>query len=143
MNNEPSGCRADEIKWITGNQGQGSSRSIEHPEVVRIDDCDARHAVSKRSMPCREIDFVTCPDVSQWTEERVTMSCQGGVAFFPGEWRVRQMPDRDLQRFLVVSFRNHRRETDTANFETPDRNQGFTGANRNNARTFSFGTSTD
>jgi hypothetical protein len=76
-------------------------------------------------------------------EERVAMACQRDVAFLPGKRRVWQMPDRDLQRFLVVSFRNHRRETDTANFETPDRNQGFTGANRNNARTFSFGTSTD
>jgi hypothetical protein len=35
------------------------------------------------------------------------------------------MPDRDLQRFLVVSFRNDGRKADAPNLETPDRNRGL------------------
>ena len=75
MHDEASGRGADNIKWITRDQGQGGTRrSVQHPELIRIDDGGARHAIAKRPVLCRQIDMITGPDASKGTKESVAMA---------------------------------------------------------------------
>ena len=100
VNDEPPRRRTDVVERIAGDQRQRRSRrSIQHPQLVWLDNRVANDAVSKRPALCGEADFITCLNAPKRPKKGVTMSGQGGVSFLPGQRRVREMPDRHFQGF--------------------------------------------
>jgi len=78
-------------------------------------------------VPCHEANFITCLNAPKRPKERVTMTRHGGVAFLPGQRRVRKMAHRHLQRVFVIAFGHDNGETDARDLETSDRGRRLNG----------------
>jgi hypothetical protein len=55
------------------------------------------------------------------------MTRHGGVAFLPGQRRVRKMAHRHLQGVFVIAFGHDNGETDARDLETSDRGRRLNG----------------
>jgi hypothetical protein len=94
---------------------------IQHCDVLGLDHFGKVHAIAIGPVSRRQGDFIILMDIAQPSEKRVSVSYDRDVPLLARQRGTWDMPDRPSQSFFVGAFRDHRRKTDGAYLDSPQR----------------------
>jgi hypothetical protein len=121
VHNKSFGSGAYVMEWVARHQSECRSLStVEDLNVVWMNYEGKGNSVLKGAGVRGNPDHVSYTDALQGTKERVPMTCEANVP--GGAWnsRARDMADGEPERFLILTFEYHRRQSDARNFYFPN-----------------------
>src|SRR5439155_10357963 len=121
VDNETLRCRPDVIKRIARHQCElRIFSSMQHLNIIRVDNFRAVHSVSKGPVKSRQRDQVIGTNLAHRPKKSVAVCCDPDVSDCARKGSAWNMAGSDAQNARIRAFQNDHGNVNARNFDAPD-----------------------